>query len=87
MDRQVLTEHLFTKGWQVVCLGVGMASVRAGICASGLGEEHVIGYLSPLVFCLLFLGEHRIHVTASYKQGLLCELVADPGQEFLRTRY
>lgn len=57
-----------------------------GISASGLGEEHVFGYLSPSVLCLFFLDGHRIHVVGSNKQGLVSEFRADLCQEFLRAR-
>lgn len=75
----------FTKRWQRVCLGLGSISVRAGISASGLGEEHISRYLSALVFCLLFLVEHRIHMGASSKQCFICKFCADSGQDFFRS--
>lgn len=31
------------------------------------------GYLSPLVFCLLFLDGHGIHVGMSHKQCFVCK--------------
>lgn len=67
-----------------MCLGTGSVSVGVGISASGLGEEHVVGYLSPPVLCLFSFGGYRVHVVASDKQGLISEFCADPGQEFLR---
>lgn len=45
----------------------------------------MFGYLSPSVLGLFFLGGHRVRGAASDKQGLVGELCADPGQEFLRS--
>lgn len=56
----------------------------ASVDALGLGEELAFVYL-PLVLGLFFLGEHKVHVVASNKQGLIGQFWADLSQEFLRT--